>query len=90
MQRTTREKASRKAIQKRISKEPSETALELLSEETGEDDAYLSAPEQSQPGLDSSSTCVEDLTSSKTQGTDEDTRNTNAYIGLAAESCSVM
>lgn len=90
MQRTTRGKASRKATQIRIPKEPSETALELLSEETGEEDAYRSAPEQSQPGLDSSRTCVEDLTSSKTQGTDEGPRNTKAYIGLAVKSCSVM
>lgn len=61
----------------RIPKAPSETALALLIEETGED-ANLEAPEQSQPALDSSRVCVEDLTSSKTQGTNEDPINTNA------------
>ncbi|KAH0500379.1 cysteine-rich perinuclear theca 12 [Microtus ochrogaster] len=78
LRRNTRGKASRKAIQIRIPKEPSETALALLIEETGEEYAKLSAPKQSQPGLDSSHTCVEDLTSSKTQGTNEDPKNTNA------------
>ena len=78
LRRNTPGKASRKAIQIKIPTEPSETALALLIEETGEHDAYLSAPEQSQPCLDSSRTCVEVLTSSKTQGADEDPRNTDA------------
>ena len=78
LRRNTRGKASRKAIQIRIPKEPSETALALLIEETGEEDGYQSAPEHSQPGLESSRVCVEDLTSSKTQCTDEDPKNTSA------------
>lgn len=48
-----------KAIQMRIPKEPSGTALALLiREETGENDDNLNAPEQSQPGLDSSRVCI--------------------------------
>lgn len=68
-----------KNIQMRIPKEPSETALALLiREEMGENDDNPNAPEQSQLGLDSSRVCAEDLTSSKTQSTDEDPKNTNA------------
>ncbi|XP_076418341.1 uncharacterized protein LOC143270907 [Peromyscus maniculatus bairdii] len=64
--RTTRRKASKKNIKMRIPKQPSETALALLIHEQMSENVNPNAPEQSQPDLESSCICVEDLTSSET------------------------